>query len=215
MVSPAAVIFDYGGVLRGDGRDVWYAADAAGALPPGTLWSAWHDIPEYRLSREGTIDRGAFRAAMLRALAAVAGDAALAEAALAGLETRLAALPSMEPGMRALVERLRTEARVKLGLLSNADRGFTNALRRRRVAQLFDEVVVSGDVGLAKPDPRVFRLAAERLGAPPAACVMIDDQAAHVEGARTAGLRAYRYECGRLDALIAWLEREDVLRSPG
>ena len=202
-----AVIFDYGGVLRNDGREMWTAADATAGLPPGTLWAAWHDIPEYRLSREGVIDRLEFRAAMHRALIPIAGDAEQAEAALAALETRLASLPHIDAEMRALVERLRAGNRVKLGMLSNADRGRTERLRAR-AGRLFDDVVASGDVGVAKPDPAIFRLAAKRLGVDPDACLMIDDQAQHVEGARAAGLRAHLHEPTRRGALIDRLEAE-------
>jgi putative hydrolase of the HAD superfamily len=206
-----AVIFDYGGVLRGDGREIWTAADATAGLPSGTLWAAWHDIPEYRLSREGPIDGLAFRAAILRALVPVAGDAETAEAALATLEGRLAALPPIDTEMRGLIDRLRAARRVKLGLLSNANRGFTERLRARGVADFFDDVVVSADVGLAKPDPAIFRLAAERLGVIPETCLMIDDQAQHVDGARAAGFRAHLHEPTRLRELIAWLESEGAL----
>jgi putative hydrolase of the HAD superfamily len=202
-----AVIFDYGGVLRNDGREMWTAADATAGLPPGTLWAAWHDIPEYRLSREGVIDRLEFRAAMHRALIPIAGDAEQADAALAALETRLASLPHIDAEMRALVERLRAGNRVKLGMLSNADRGWTERLRARG-GRLFDDVVASGDVGVAKPDPAIFRLAAKRLGVDPDACLMIDDQAQHVDGARAAGLRAHLHEPTRLGALIDRLEAE-------
>jgi putative hydrolase of the HAD superfamily len=205
-----AVIFDYGGVLRNDGRELWTAADATAGLPPGTLWAAWHDIPEYCLSREGVIDRLEFRAAMHRALIPTAGDAEQAEAALAALEARLASLPPMDAEMRALVERLRAGRRVKLGMLSNADRGWTERLRARGLG-LFDDVVVSGDVGVAKPNPSIFQLAAQRLGVAPDACLMIDDQAQHVEGARAAGLRAHLHESTRLSALIERLEAEGAL----
>jgi putative hydrolase of the HAD superfamily len=206
-----AVLFDYGGVLRGDGREVWTAADATANLAPGTLWAAWHDIPEYRLSREGAIDGLAFRSAILRALIPVAGDAETAEAALATLEGRLAGLPPIDAEMRALIDRLRAGRRVKLGLLSNASRGFTERLRARGVASLFDDVVVSADVGLAKPDPAIFRLAAERLGVVPEACLMIDDQAQHVAGAQAASLRGQLHEPARRRELIAWLEGEGAL----
>ena len=206
-----AVIFDYGGVLRGDNRDDWTKADAMAGLRPGTLWAAWHDIPEYRRSREGAIDGVAFRAAIHRALIPTAGDAEQAEAALAALEARLAGLPPVEADMRALVDRLRAGKRVKLGLLSNANRGFTERLRARGVAALFDDVIVSADVGLAKPDPAIFRLAAERLSVEPEACLMIDDQAQHVEGARAAGMRAHLHEAARLPELVQQLERAGVV----
>ena len=206
-----AVIFDYGGVLRGDGRALWNAADTAAGLTPGTLWAAWHDIPEYRRSREGAIDGTAFRAAVHRALAGITGTAQRANTALAALDAELARLPPVDPGMRALVERLRHDAKVKLGLLSNANRGWTERLRARGLAEVFDDIIVSADVGLAKPDPAIFLLAAERLGVAPSGCLMIDDQAQHVEGAQAAGMRAHHHEPGRLDDLVTRLRQEGAL----
>jgi putative hydrolase of the HAD superfamily len=213
MVAPLqAVIFDYGGVLRGDGREEWDTVDAAAGLPPGTLWAAWHDIPEYRLSRAGAIDGVEFRAAIHRALMPTAGDAARAEAVLAALEAHLAGLPPIDPDMRALLARLRAVRGLELGLLSNANRGYSERLRARGVTDFFDDVVVSGDVGLAKPDPAVFRLAAERLGVAPATCLMIDDQAQHLRGAATTGMRTHRFGPPRgLAALVARLDAEGVL----
>ena len=206
-----AVIFDYGGVLRDDGREGWDALDQPSGLPPGALWSAFHDIPEYRLSRQGAIDAGAFRAAVRRRLVAVAGDEARTDVALAALDRYLADLPALDAEMRALIERLRAAGRVKLGVLSNAGLGWTETLRARGDADLFDDVVVSADVGLAKPDPEVFLLAARRLGVPPKACLMIDDQPQHLESARRVGLRTHAFTRASLPDLIARLEAERVL----
>lgn len=211
MVTLKAVIFDYGGVLRGDSREEWDTVDAANTLPRGSLWKAWHDIPEYRLAREGAIDGPAFRTAIHRALSAVAGDAARAEAAIAALEKHLASLPPIDAGMRALVDHLRRNGRVKLGMPSNANRGWTEEFRARGVADLFDDVVVSGDVGVAKPDQAIFRLAAQRLGVAPEACLMIDDQAQHLRGAAAAGMRTYLYAPEGIAPLIAELEEAGVL----
>ena len=211
MVAPLqAILFDYGGVLRGDSREDWDAVDVDTGLPRGSLWAAWHDIPEYRQSREGAIDGNAFRAAIHRALIPIAGDAARAERVLAGLEARLASLPPLDADMRGLVERLRAGQRFKLGLLSNANRGFTERLRARGVADLFDDVVVSGDVGVAKPAPAIFRLAAQRLGVATAACLMIDDQPQHLRGAETTGMRTHLFSPRGYAALVAGLEAEGV-----
>jgi putative hydrolase of the HAD superfamily len=206
-----AVIFDYGGVLRGDGRDAWRAVDRAAGLPDDTLWSAWHDIPEYRLSREGAIDARTFRVAMHRTLVPVAGDADRAEAALVALERHLGNLPAVDDHVHAVIERLRAGGRIKLGLLSNAGRGWSERFRARGVATLFDDVVVSGDVGVAKPDPAVFRLAAARLGVAPEGCLMIDDQAQHLSGAEAAGMRTHLYAPNGLPTLVARLEAEGLL----
>lgn len=210
MATLQAVIFDYGGVLRGNERGGFDAVDQKFGLQSGTLWSAFHDIPEYRLSRRGEIDADTFRAGVRRHLLAVSGEEARADAALAGLDQFLAGLPPVDTDMRALVARLRAAGRVKLGLLSNANRGFSERLRARGIADLFDDVVVSADVGLAKPDPEVFRLAARRLGVELHACLMIDDQPQHLESAQRLGLRTHLFEHARRADLVSLLEAEGV-----
>ena len=59
---------------------------------------------------------------------------------------------------------------------------------------LFDVSVYSCDLGVAKPDPAYFTRAAELIGADPSAVLFIDDRAANVAGARSAGMRAERWE---------------------
>ena len=211
MTILQAVIFDYGGVLRGSDREEFDRVDADVGIPRGTLWSAFHDIPEYRLSRRGEIDRDTFRAAIRRALALAVGGEGPAADALARLDRYLANLPAVDPDMRALIERVRKAGRVKLGLLSNADRGYTEVFRQRGVTGLFDDSVISGDVGVAKPDPAVFLLAAERLGVPPTACLMIDDQPQHLESARRVGLRTHLFERARFGDLVKELEAAGVV----
>jgi HAD superfamily hydrolase (TIGR01509 family) len=211
MTTLQAVIFDYGGVMRGDDRTAFDRVDDDHGMPRGTLRSAFHDIPEYRLSRRGEIDRDTFRAAIRRALVPLAGGEGPAHAAVAALDRSLGSLPPVDPEMRALVQRLRTAGRVKLGLLSNADRGYTERFRERGITGLFDDSVISGDVGLAKPDPAVFLLAAQRLGVEPKACLMIDDQPQHLEAAQRVGLRTHLFERARFAELVALLQAEGVL----
>ena len=57
-----------------------------------------------------------------------------------------------------------------------------------RLAELFDVVVISGEVGLRKPDPAIFRLTADRLGAPVDRCVFVDDVSGHLEAAAAEGM---------------------------
>ena len=59
---------------------------------------------------------------------------------------------------------------------------------------LFDDIVVSGEEGVAKPDPRIFRILLERNGLDPANTVFIDDSAANVAAAGAIGLAGVRYE---------------------
>lgn len=206
-----AVIFDYGGVIRRDTRAAYDDVDAAHGLARGTLWEVFHDIPEYRLSRNGTIDRDTFRAAIRRALSVRAGGDATADRALAAFDAHMATLPAVDPGMRALLEQLRAAARVKLGMLSNGPRGYTARLREAGVTAFFDDAFVTGDVGLQKPDVEVFHFAARRLGVSPGACLMIDDQARNIEGAKAAGLHTHFFEADGLAALRERLSKEGLL----
>ena len=59
---------------------------------------------------------------------------------------------------------------------------------------MFDVVINSARVGVAKPNPRIYHKAAGALGVEPAACVHIDDVEDNVHGAREAGFAAIHYE---------------------
>ncbi|HEY8372197.1 MAG TPA: HAD-IA family hydrolase [Pseudonocardiaceae bacterium] len=90
-------------------------------------------------------------------------------------------------GEPPLIGVLRQARRVGLrtALLSNAGDGGEDP---PWWGELFDTVVLSGRVGMAKPDPAIYLLTAERLGLPPAACVFVDDLAVNVRGAARAGM---------------------------
>ena len=84
-------------------------------------------------------------------------------------------------GMAEVVAGFR-EGGLKVALLSNADRAPAG------LADLFDAVVVSGEVGIGKPHPEIYRIAAARLGVAPQRCVFVDDVAGHVRGAAAVGM---------------------------
>ena len=65
---------------------------------------------------------------------------------------------------------------------------------RDLLAELFDEIVISGEVGLRKPDPPIFTMAAERLGLPPGECVFIDDLPGNIEAAEAVGMHGVLHE---------------------
>jgi epoxide hydrolase-like predicted phosphatase len=56
------------------------------------------------------------------------------------------------------------------------------------IRELFDVVVISAEVGLHKPQPEIYRLAAERLGVEPQNCIFVDDLRENVEGAEAVGM---------------------------
>jgi HAD superfamily hydrolase (TIGR01509 family) len=99
-----------------------------------------------------------------------------------------------------LIERL--GARYDVGLLSNATPVLDSVLRdHHRIDGLFKVIVNSSRVGMAKPDVRIYYLAAERIGVEPAACVHIDDDVENVEGARRAGFQGVHHngDCAMLE----------------
>lgn len=89
-------------------------------------------------------------------------------------------------GVLDLIRQL--HGRYKLAVLSNAPPRLSVWLSGWDLLDLFDVVVCSGDVGVAKPDPAIFRIALERLAVEPQAAVFIDDTLGHVEAARALGL---------------------------
>ncbi len=98
-----------------------------------------------------------------------------------------------------LVKYLRSMRRLyKTGLLSNAwDDLRTVLVQKWKIADAFDELVISAEVGMAKPDPRIYLLAAERLGVLPEEAVFVDDFIENVQGARQVGMQAIHFRAPR------------------
>ena len=81
----------------------------------------------------------------------------------------------------------------KIGMLSNVGGDKLHTLFSPSQIALFDDIVLSYHVGMAKPDPRVYRLAAERLGVEPDECLFVDDKEAYCNAARAVGMKAVKY----------------------
>jgi beta-phosphoglucomutase len=105
------------------------------------------------------------------------------------------------PGAREWLASLRA-AGWKQAIASSAPR--INVEMMLRVAGLegcLDAIVSADDVTIGKPDPQVFLKAAEKVHVPPSQCIVVEDAAAGVEGARRAGMRSVGVtKNGRLDA---------------
>lgn len=85
-------------------------------------------------------------------------------------------------------------ARYRTGLLSNAFSDLRHYVTHVwKFADAFDEMVISAEVGLVKPDARIYRLILERLGVAPQEAVFIDDMPRNVEGARAVNLHAVQF----------------------
>ena len=93
-------------------------------------------------------------------------------------------------GTREALERLRA-AGFRLAVISNSDGRAAAALEAAGLRDLFEFVIDSGEVGVEKPDPRIFHIALERLGVPAADALYVGDlYEVDAVGARGAGLGA-------------------------
>lgn len=82
----------------------------------------------------------------------------------------------------------------KLGILSNASENWLNDLLGRDYVNMFDDVVLSCDVFLVKPDPEIFNLSAKRLGISVNECIFVDDIVSYCESAEKVGMQAILYK---------------------
>jgi epoxide hydrolase-like predicted phosphatase len=119
-----------------------------------------------------------------------------------GMVERLFA--GVKPNERMIEAVRRTRAAgVPTGLISNSWGGTT--YDNANIDELFDAVVISGEVGLHKPEPEIFHLGAERLGVPPEECVFVDDLRENCEGAEAVGMTAILHRGA--DGTLPELER--------
>ena len=95
--------------------------------------------------------------------------------------------------MWALAETFR-QAGGRLAMLSNGVPEIVARIRADRdLAALFDAQVISFEVGLAKPEPEIYRVVLDRLGTPPAASLFVDDRLENIETARELGIRTAHF----------------------
>jgi putative hydrolase of the HAD superfamily len=182
------LLVDYGGVLtnplsefigswvRAEGIDPDRFADLMRRwLGPGAGRNPIHDL------ETGTIGAAEFERLLAVELASE-GPARARRAA--GMLTRMFAGMRIEPSMTDILRTARASG-LRTGLLSNS---WGLDYERGDWDTLFDAVVISGEVGLRKPDPAIYALAAQRLDLPPEQIVFVDDLRPNVHAAVAAGM---------------------------
>jgi len=162
---PRGLLVDYGGVLTTNVFEGFYEFERAEGLERGTVSRLFRADPSARelLIR---MELGAGTDAQFES-----GLAALLGVSADGLIPRLLTVGPDE-AMIGAVRAIRRSG-VRTGLVSNSWGlgGYPPDLLR----ELFDAVILSGEVGLRKPDPEIYRLGARELGVEPAECVFVDD----------------------------------------
>ncbi|WP_308257592.1 HAD family hydrolase [Pseudonocardia lacus] len=192
---PAPLIIDLDGVLRR-----WEPLDAVEArhgLPRGALLAAAFEPDLLHRAITGAVDDDRWRADVTAALAAAHGPAARAAVA-----EWSASSGAVDAEVLELVRRYRRRAPVVA--LTNATSRLPRDLAAVGLDRELDRVFSSHELGVAKPDPRVFALVCARLDRAPAECLFVDDTEGHVAAAREAGLRAHHYHSPA--ALAAFLD---------
>jgi putative hydrolase of the HAD superfamily len=107
-----------------------------------------------------------------------------------GLLARMFAASALEAAMLDVIRSLR-QAGLRTALLSNS--WGADDYPRHLFPELFDVVVISAEVGMRKPEERIFRHTAALLGLEPAECVFIDDIEANVTAAEALGIVALHH----------------------
>lgn len=97
----------------------------------------------------------------------------------------------IDPGVVRIARTLKGQ--YKTALLSNASSSLYQLLNEYDLTDIFDEIVVSSDVGIAKPDPRIFEYTLEKLGVNPSDTVFIDDNETYVHAAKELGINSLQF----------------------
>jgi len=87
----------------------------------------------------------------------------------------------------------------KIGLLSNSFIDARQSLSKRfpGLLNIFDEIVFSSEVKMAKPDPRIYCLMLDKLGLEPESTIFVDDFRENVEAAHALGIHAIQFRNSR------------------
>jgi len=192
MADSRALVVDYGGVLTEpltDAMAQWCTAEGVVAAEFAAVMKDWLGTsygeaalgnPVHALER-GELSVEEFERELAQRLRSVDGGAVVA----AGLLTRMfAGFEVSQPMMLDALRRARS-AGLRTALLSNS---WGLDYPRAGWDELFDTVVISGEVGMRKPEPEIYRLAATRLGVEAAECVFVDDLAPNIRGAVAVGM---------------------------
>lgn len=180
------LLLDYGGVLTTSVAGSFRAWEDRHGFAPGEILrlirSAYDDEDGGLIGRleRGQVSTGDFDAELARLLEGrghPVPDGSLVEGMFAGMQPA---------GDMWRVAGQARAAGIRVGLLSNS--WGTGMYPRELLDDHFDVQVISGEVGLRKPDPAIYELAVERLGLAPERCAFVDDLDRNVSVAEQLGM---------------------------
>ena len=193
------LLIDFGGVLTTNVFESFAAFCRAEGLDPDTVRDRFRHDPAARdllgTLEEGRISNADFEARFAPMLGVERHE---------GLIDRLFAGMQPDEAMFDAVGAARRSG-VRTGLVSNS--WGDHAYDRTRFDELFDVVVISGELGVRKPAPEIYALAIERLGVPPERVVFVDDLPGNLKPAAAIGMATVLHRDAeatvpRLEALL-------------
>jgi len=199
MDKPApfkAILWDLGGViLRTEDWEPRHCLD----LPDGKIYEL---VFESEISRKATVGKASNDDIWMR----VGEQLTLSSAELTLVRDEFWSGDQIDMELIRFIRARKTET--KMGLLSNgwpSTRSFID--ERWHIADIFDDMVISAEVGLAKPDQRIYQLALDRLGVEAEQTIFIDDFDENIQGARDLGIHGIHFQ----DPQIVMEELKDLL----
>jgi putative hydrolase of the HAD superfamily len=177
------LLVDFGGVLTTNVFDSFRAFGEAEGLDPQTVKRAFREDPQalglLRELERGDIAVEEFEPRFGERIGVTDTE---------GMVGRLFGGVGPDERMVGAVRRARAGG-VRTGLISNSW-GEGLSYDTSMLEELFDGIVISGDVGMHKPEPEIFLLGARRIDVPPAECVFVDDLRENCAGAEAVGMTA-------------------------
>ena len=196
-----AILFDFDGVIRQwDESDLWtfeteaniergtvfavaFSKELHAPLTRGELtWAQWKDETERILVES----HGAFIRPIVKKFFAFEGR--------------------IDLEMVKLIKQL--PKNLRLGILTNNHDRFEEYLQRVGVAELFDAVINTHRIGVAKPEKLAYQKAVSHLSVEPENCLFIDDVEGNVDGGEAAGLKCHHFQ--NQTGLVEFLKKFDI-----
>ena len=196
-----AILFDFDGVIRQwDESDLWtfeteaniergtvfavaFSKELHAPLTRGELtWAQWKDETERILVES----HGAFIRPIVKRFFAFEGR--------------------IDLNMVKLIKQL--PKNLRLGILTNNHDRFEEYLQRVGVAELFDAVINTHRIGVAKPEKLAYQKAVSRLSVEPENCLFVDDVEGNVDGGEAAGLKCHHFQ--NQTGLVEFLKKFDI-----
>ena len=186
------MIFDWGGVITTpilDTVTAWLEAEQISRDSYRAAMRPWlhqaygpdeAESPIHALER-GEITDAEFEQLLAAALVDLDGEPVPS----AGLLKRMFGASQVQQEMLDLIAELRQRG-LRTAMLSNSW-GTRDSYPYPMLSELFDVAVISGDVGMRKPEERIFHLAADRLGVAPAEAIFVDDLEGNIAAAKALG----------------------------